>query len=282
MANFNCPYNPTVDYFAILGVHQLACPKTVKLAYRKLARRYHPDVSKIHDAQKKFQQIAEAYEILSKYRDAYLHDFQRRNRAVNGNSRTSKSQSTNAHQSKRSRSASERDDKEKKSTQGTHSFYEKAYRKQKPIDGKDRVITYPLTLRYAIRLLRLGSFYIPGLKVKMKFTREALMGKTFRLQGKGYSGLFGGKPGDFLVRFEVKNESIYWQLKGADIYGTFHVASQLLTEGKLIKLEAPSGSFSVEVPSDYAAGHFILVENMGLPSDDSLQAGHLYARLIAA
>ncbi len=50
--------------------------------------------------------------------------------------------------------------------------------------GKDRVITYPLTLRYAIRLLKIGYFYIPGLKVKMKFTREAFADKTFRLKGK--------------------------------------------------------------------------------------------------
>jgi curved DNA-binding protein len=94
--------------------------------------------------------------------------------------------------------------------------------------------------------------------------------------------LFGGKPGDFLVRFEIKNDNIKWQLEGADIYGTFNVAEPLLTEGNQIKLEAPSGSVSIKVPSNYTPDTFIRIDNMGLPSDETGQAGHLYARLIAA
>jgi curved DNA-binding protein len=272
MAFCNCPYDPSVDYFAVLGVHQQACSQTVKQAYRRLARRYHPDVSKIHDAQRKFQEIAEAYEILSKYRDAYWRDFQ-----------TSQTPYTSKTHARRSYDgAAEEPSTQERGPENASSFYSGAYRHQKPIDGKDRVITYPLTLRYAIRLLRLGSFYIPGLKVRMKFTREALMGKTFRLAGKGYSGLFGGKPGDFLVRFNIKQESLKWQLKGADLYGVFQVARPLLVAGKQIRLEAPSGSCMVEVPANYSPDDFIRIDNMGLPPDEQAQAGHLYARLIAA
>lgn len=270
MASLNRPYNSNIDYFAVLGIHKEACPKTVKQAYRKLARRYHPDVSKLHDAKKKFQEVAEAYEILSKYRDAYWRDFELRNRAHFSQNPFDETSATR-----------EKTQAKQKSSDKT-SYSSNGYRTHRPIDGKDRLITYPLTLRYAIRLLRLQSFYIPSLKVKMKFTREALMGKTFRLRGKGYSGLFGGKPGDFLVRFEIKNDNIKWQLEGADIYGTFNVAEPLLTEGNQIKLEAPSGSVSIKVPSNYTPDTFIRIDNMGLPSDETGQAGHLYARLIAA
>lgn len=274
MAFYNCPYNPDIDYFAVLGVHQQACPQTVKQAYRRLARRYHPDVSKIHDAQRKFQEIAEAYEILSKYRERYWHDFQLTQAAPKrGHFTASPSEQTAPKSARQNEQAGSR---------GQSDFYANSFRPQKPIDGKDRIITYPLTLRYAIRLLRLGTFYIPGLKVRMKFTREALMGKTFRLAGKGYSGLFGGKPGDFLVRFNIKQESLKWQLKGADIYGVFQVARPLLVAGKQIRLEAPSGACTVEVPLNYSPDDFILIENMGLPPDETEQAGHLYARLIAA
>lgn len=91
-----------------------------------------------------------------------------------------------------------------------------------------------MTLRYAIRLLKLGFFYIPSLKVKIKFTREAFEGKTFRLEGRGYSGLFGGKKGDFLVRFNIKLDSTQFQLEAGDIYGVLSVPTALLQKGKKI------------------------------------------------
>jgi DnaJ-class molecular chaperone len=53
------------DYYKILGVDRKADDKTIKSAYRKLARKYHPDVAKGKDSTDKFKEIAEAYEVLS-------------------------------------------------------------------------------------------------------------------------------------------------------------------------------------------------------------------------
>ena len=53
------------DYYRILGVDRQADEKTIKSAYRKLARKYHPDVAKAKDAGERFKEIAEAYEVLS-------------------------------------------------------------------------------------------------------------------------------------------------------------------------------------------------------------------------
>ena len=52
------------DYYAILGVKPEDDDKAIKTAYRKLARQYHPDVSKHKDAEAKFKDIAEAYDVL--------------------------------------------------------------------------------------------------------------------------------------------------------------------------------------------------------------------------
>jgi curved DNA-binding protein len=275
MSSFNALYNPTMDYFAVLGVHQGACEQSVKLAYRKMARRYHPDVSKIVDAKARFQEIAEAYEVLSKHRQAYCRDFEQarlRKRAF------AQPKTKPSHKPRESRDTAEA------ASQAQDEPYARqaARRTPKPLDGKNRLITYPLTLRYAIRLLKLGVFYVPGLKLNMKFTRQAFEGKTFRISGKGYSGLFGGKAGDYLVRFSINIDSLRYQLNGADIYATFIVAKSQLTPGNQLNLHAPSGHFSLQVPYDYQPEQLIKVPDMGLPADQQQRAGHLYARLLTS
>ncbi|MEA1988242.1 MAG: DnaJ domain-containing protein [Pseudomonadota bacterium] len=270
-------YDVKVDYFAVLGVHYGACSKTVKLAYRKMARRYHPDVSTIHDAQSRFQEIALAYEVLSKYREHYCREYdlrQVRSKAFSKNNSDSTSR-----QSQTPETDSTAEPNQQHSTSSKRNST--SYRSQKPIDGKDRVITYPLTLRYAIRLLNLGSFYIPGLKLKMKFTRKAFEEKTFRIEGKGYSGLFGGKPGDFLVKFNIKVDTGRYNLKGGDIYGTFIFPKGLLQVGEPLSIDAVSGKAELLLPEDYSAEKLIKIEGMGLPADEVTPAGDLYARLIA-
>ena len=52
------------DYYATLGVERTATADAIKAAYRKLARKYHPDVSKEAGAEEKFKEVAEAYETL--------------------------------------------------------------------------------------------------------------------------------------------------------------------------------------------------------------------------
>src|SRR5687768_16097329 len=52
------------DYYAIMGVPREASAEQIKQAYRKLARKYHPDVSKEADAEQRFKEVGEAYEVL--------------------------------------------------------------------------------------------------------------------------------------------------------------------------------------------------------------------------
>lgn len=300
---FNSSYDRAIDYFAVLGVHFGACDKTVKLMYRKMARRYHPDVSTIHNANAKFQEISAAYEVLKKYREPYCREHELYRKIVSARAgsapgfnrwsdkraeQASAERSKNRSEPKTAEPETVKPKTEERKAKHKTEHYEhaqdqsaQARRTHKPIAGKDRLITYPLTLRYAVRLLKQGTFYIPGLKVKMKFTREAFDGKTFRLQGKGYSGLFGGQHGDFLVRFNIQLDSARYQLKGADIYGEFLMPSLLVQQGKVLELEAPTGRLSLVIPAHYSSNDYIKVYAMGLPGDQKRIAGDFYARLQA-
>ena len=274
-------YDFNKDYFAVLGVHYRACSQTVKSAYRKMARRYHPDVSKIHNAKKLFQEVALAYEILSKYRDDYcfeydLYQLRNSSRKFSDSSVTGENKkSYGRYQSARSNGKTSQD--KSRGSNDTRA----AYRAQNPIDGKDKMITYSLTLRYAIRLLHLGSFYIPALKQKIKFTRKAFENKTFRIKGKGYSGLFGGVAGDFLLKFDIQVDNRRYKLDGADIYSTTLLRKSLMKPGEVVCLNVVSGETQFLLPVDYSSEDFIKVTEMGLPADNDTKAGDLYIRLIS-
>ena len=57
------------DFYKVLGVSKDASDDDIKKAYRKLARKYHPDVNKTKEAEEKFKDISEAYDVLSKKED---------------------------------------------------------------------------------------------------------------------------------------------------------------------------------------------------------------------
>lgn len=254
-----------------------------------MARRFHPDVSKIHNAKARFQQVAEAYEVLERHRDSYCRAYEqslktsvkRRNKAQDAGKRNAKSsakqQSDYSREKCRQRGKKHSSSSKRQEENNRYGFDSYG---QMPVDGKNREVVYPMTLRYAIRLLRMGSFYIPGLKVQMKFTRQAFEGKTFRLKGKGYKGIFGGKSGDYLVRFNIKVDEKRYQLEGGDIYANFEVPRLFLKPGKKLFLDSPSGRVEWRVPQDPNLSDYIHFRKMGLPADREKAAGDLYAKII--
>lgn len=292
------PFDFKTDYFAVLGIHFGAGDAQIKKAYRRMARRYHPDVSKIHGAKEKFQEIAQAYEILKKYRDDYCDQYNHHMELKRSKSRFDKNNqhATSASRFSRGNQAGFRTDQRRGSqstktkSKSNDSHQESGFRWRydfsrsdfhKPIAGKDREIEYPLTLRYAIRQLKIGRFYVPGLKVSMTFNRLAFEGKTFRLAGKGYRGMFGGKDGDFLVRFKIRMDEQRFELKSGDIYAKFFVSKTLLKAGNTIILDTPSGRVDIVLPEDFEKQSHFKIPAMGLPADENQPAGDMYIQLFA-
>ena len=62
------------DYYAILGIPKGSSDEDIKKAYRKMALKYHPDKNKAKDAEEKFKQVAEAYDVLSDKKKREIYD----------------------------------------------------------------------------------------------------------------------------------------------------------------------------------------------------------------
>ena len=337
----NEQFDANIDYFALLGVAYDAQADEVKKGYRKMARRYHPDVSTLSDAQSRFQDVANAYEILTKYREAYLRarkvllttrEWERQRQEREKAKQQQASQARRSYEQMRAeyeRTHSGRDYAQTRSTQQTtdnrygrntgqsESFTERrstqsqdaqSYRSHQPqqqsqsqsshakqsesassdttfnrrlapINGKDREVHYPLTLRYAIRLLKAGVFHIPGLNIKMRFTRTAFLGKRFRLKGRGYKGLFGGESGDFYVSFDIKTKTDRFTLIDADIHAVYQVPHVLLKPGHKLSLDSPGGMLEWIVDAQMLEQQPVRFKGWGLPAEGTLPAGDLLAHI---
>ncbi|MBN2647236.1 MAG: DnaJ domain-containing protein [Thiotrichales bacterium] len=243
-------FDPHIDYFSILGLPFGAQPDAIKRAYRQLARRFHPDLCHEPQATARFQRIAEAYRVLSQQRCVYCAHYQ---------AHSPSGDRSQAHVAPKSRSPC-------------------------PIDGKHRRLVYRLSLRCAIELLQQGFFSIPALQLRMRFTRQALEGKTFRLKGRGYPGIFGGVAGDFLLRFEIGQACEPLRLQGADVVVRFEVPRVRVNTGQPLLLETPCGAVECAIPQavaeQNATSQLLHFAKKGLPAEAGRPASDLYVELI--
>ncbi len=273
----NHNFDVAMDYFALLGVPFDADADQIKKGYRKMAMRYHPDLSKLVDAHERFQTIAEAYEILNRYREAYVRARKVHITTQKWQQKREAYQTHNPSEAKGtySQTTAQPYQSTQKSSNRTHSDEQVFHQRLSPSKGRNRELTFPITLRYAVRLLQAGYFLIPGLNIKMRFTRDMLDAKWFRLRAKGFRGRFGGEPGDLLIRFDVKTQTERFELDEGDIVARYKVPPILLTEGHLLNLDSPAGRFEWKVCTDKLGQQPIVIKGLGLPSEKNYMAGDL-------
>src|SRR5437899_1957175 len=203
------------DYYRILGVDRKADDKTIKSAYRRLARKHHPDVAKGKDSPDRFKEINEAYEVLSdpekrRRYDSLGPDWQRYTQAPPGGGpgggfRVEYGGDIGGAGDFREffrtifaalggRGAGPRGDRELSATVAPDPFFGRK--------GDDFHFTLPGTAPEAA----LGtSIEVPTLrgKVSMKIPPATSSGRTFRLPGYGMPRLKGGGAGDQLVAVRI-------------------------------------------------------------------------------
>ena len=285
------------DYYATLAVKKTATADEIKRSYRKLARKYHPDVSKEADAESRFKDLAEAYEVLGDAEKRAAYD-DVGNRAQSGQE-FRPSPGWDSGYEFGGRGAGEFSGGFAGGYgQADHSdFFDALFgraargqREQEPARSGDHHAKIRIDLMDAYRgghrsiSLRVPQIDADG-RVKLhertldvNIPKGIRAGQHLRLAGQGSPAAAGAPAGDLYLEIEFA-EHPHFRLEGRDVYVDVPVAPWEAALGASIAVTTPDGSVQMKLPSGSTAGRKLRLKGKGLPG---APAGDLYAVLSIA
>jgi curved DNA-binding protein len=272
------------DYYAVLGVERGVSQEEIQRAYRKLARKHHPDVDKSPDATDRFKQITEAYEVLKDPKKRARYD-QLGSRWKEGDEFTPpEGWQGFDFGGARARAGRRGQQFEFDDIGGFSSFFEamfgggdpRTFRggAQRPRAGRDIEGSIAITLedayRGATRTITLGSGESQhgaehDRTYDVKIPPGITDGGTIRLKGQGEPGRAGGPAGDLLMRVELLPHARFG-VSGHDLTHVLQVATWEAALGAKVSIDMLDGSRAVlTVPPGSSSGKKLRMRGMGLP-----------------
>ena len=280
------------DYYATLGVAPAATQADIKRAYRKLARKYHPDVSKEADAEARFKELAEAYEA--------LNDDEKRAAYDDAVERHKNGQTFGAQPGRDSGYEFSGAGDEAADNFDHSDFFEALFgrrgggarsaRPQGPVAGGDHHARVQIDLLDAYRggrrtiTLRFpkrdeqGRVSMQDRQLEVNIPKGIREGQHLRLNGQGEAGFGDGPAGDLYLEIEFSAHP-YFRVDGRDIYLDLPIAPWEAALGANVTAPTPDGSVELTVPAGSSAGRKLRLKGKGLPS---VPPGDLYAVLSIA
>jgi curved DNA-binding protein len=276
------------DYYATLGLERGASEDEIKKAYRRLARKYHPDVSKEAGAEEKFKEVAEAYQTLKDTDKRAAYD------------------QLGAHQPGQDfqpppdwqQQWQPFGDRSSFSSEGLDlsELFEhlRAGRGRSgaamSMPGQDYEIAVPITIAQAYegteidldlnmpeydehgRLRRVPHAF------KARIPKGATDGQRLRVPGKGGKGFNGGRNGDLYLNISLRSHPLY-RANGHDLYLDLPLAPWEAVLGTSVEVPTPGGAVRLKVPAGTQAGRHLRLPRRGLPTPKGDQ-GDLYAVIL--
>lgn len=255
-----------VDYYKILGIDKSATPKDVKNAYRKLARKHHPDLHpNDKDAKKNFQLVNEANEVLSdpvkrKKYDQHGKDWQHADEFQHA--RQQQQQSSNQRRSGNFGGQSEPD---------FSDFFESFFGgsanagrgRQAKYSGEDYTAELHLELVDAAKTHK-QTLSVNGGNIRITIPAGIENGQTIKIPGHGSPGKNGGPNGDLYITFSIANHANIKRL-GNNLFTT--VALDLYTAllGGEITINTLDGQVKLKVAPETQNGSKIKLKGKGFP-----------------
>ena len=269
------------DYYATLGVERDATAEDIKKAYRKLARKYHPDVSKEKDADARFKEMAEAYATLKDPDKRAAYD-QLGSRRPGEEFRPAPEWSTQFGES-----ASTFDDMDLAdlfaNLAGRHGRSGAPGARR----GRDYEISVPISLEDSFNGTEIdldlsttemddhGSPRRVPRTVTARIPKGAANGETLRLPGQGGKGTHGGRDGDVYLNVSLRQHPRY-RASGRDLFLELPLTPWEAALGAEVQIPTLAGPVNLKVPAGTRAGQQLRLSRRGLPNPKGA-AADLYA-----
>lgn len=252
-----------VDYYNILGIDKNASESDIKSAYRKLARKYHPDLNpNDKNAQKKFQQINEANEVLSdpekrKKYDTYGQNWKESEAYEKARAQQGQSGEQYQYGGEGSFDFSDFFTSMFGGRGNTNSRHYGQFR------GQDLNAELHLTLE-EVNESHKRTLTINGRKVRITIPAGIENGQIIKLKGYGGEGVSGGPSGDLYITFVIAPHS-YFKRDGADLHAEVTIDLYTAVLGGDVVVDTLSGKVKLKVQPETQNGTKIRLKNKGLP-----------------
>lgn len=267
------------DYYKILGVSKDASADEIKRAYRKLARQYHPDVSKAPDAEQKFKEVGEAYEALKDPDKRRAYDQLGSNWRAGEEFRPPPDWQFRDEFSGGSGGFSDFFD----SLFGGSTTRGRGFARR----GEDQLAKITITLEEAYQGTT-RTIAVEGQEMdahgRVRRTRRNLRiqipsgvraGQRIRLAGQGSPGLGAAGAGDLFLEVHIERHGLY-QLHGKNVYLELPIAPWEAALGTTLNVPTLGGRVDLKIPKNSQSGRRLRLRGRGLPGDP---AGDQYLEL---
>ena len=257
-----------IDYYKILEIDKKATDKEIKKAYRKLARKYHPDLNPDDKvAEKKFKEINEANEVLSnvenrkkydKYGKDWKHaeEFERASRQQNQRQSPQQDFSRSHH--------SERD---------FSDFFESMFGSSRATSGQGRSnVKFKGQDFHAELQLNLKDVYqthkqvltVNNNKIRLTIPAGIENGQVIKIAGKGGKGVNGGPNGDLYIKFLIKNQTKF-KREGNNLYATVDLDFYTAILGGEINIDTFDGKVKLKILPETQNDTKVKLKGKGFP-----------------
>lgn len=267
------------DYYHTLGVEQDAGADEIKKAFRRLARKYHPDVSKEENAELRMKEVNEAYAVLSDPDKRAAYDQLGRGYHAGQDFRPPPDWDTGFEFRTHDFSSAETADfsdffSEIFGRMGGGAF-RGAHRTARGEDHQARVqLELEDAFRGAVRQITLrvptvaadGRVALTNRTLNVKIPKGVREGQVIRLGGQGAPGIAGGPAGDLLLEIHFSPSSRF-RVEGRDLHMVLPVAPWEAVLGAVVTVELPGGSEKIRIPEGAQSGRQLRVRGKGIPGE---------------
>jgi curved DNA-binding protein len=267
------------DYYKIMGLNREATQDEIKRAYRKLARKYHPDVSKEKDAEAKFKELGEAYEVLKDPEKRAAYDQLGSNWKAGQDFRPPPNWDEGFEFKGGGFTGAD--------TGAFSDFFEQLFgragfhaageTRHSHAQGQDSHAKIHIDLEDsfhgATRSISLstpemdaqGHVQLKHRSLNIKIPKGIKLGQHIRLAGQGNPGSGGGQAGDLFLEIAFNPHPLY-RISETDVYLDLQVAPWEAALGAKIKVNTPEGPVDLKIPPNSKQGSKLRLPGRGLPS----------------